>query len=87
VSLFDKQSNYVIELLIPLKYLGLSIEKTSKIAYDIILNGSSKAEGAIIEDIEGGTRVVSSTGTTPPISDMMYTRAPSNFGAIYKFAK
>lgn len=83
VSLFDHHLFYNYELAIPLKYLGLSVNNKSKFSYNIKLDGSDFAEGAIIEDIEGGTRISSDGKSMPSMDDMRYMRASTHFSGVY----
>lgn len=91
VSLFDKQINYTYELAIPLKYLGLSINKPRKISYQIMLEGAS-ANNATIQ-LSGGGRFLNVTvGNNPPNAipavapylDYVY---PTDFWGEYTLAK
>ncbi|MBW4890990.1 hypothetical protein KXQ82_14780 [Mucilaginibacter sp. HMF5004] len=55
-ALLDNKLYYNYELAIPLKYLGLSVDKSSKFSYNIRLNGIAP-KGATLQ-ITGGGRVL-----------------------------
>jgi hypothetical protein len=87
VSQFDRQINYVYELAIPFKYLGLSFKKQLQFRYKIQLNGSSFAEGTIVEEIEGGTRTRWYGSTHASMEDMQFIRYPTNLWGNYTLVK
>lgn len=89
-SQFDRDINYVTELAVPFKYLGLAFNGQKQFRYNIKLNGSNYSEGTTVEYIEGGVRV-SSDGPrgsrSSSIADMQYIYAPTDLSGNYTLIK
>ena len=82
VSQFDNRIAYTYELMIPFKYLGISLNQT-KFYYNIKFNGSVRAEGSFIENIPGGVRV-NGPGT---MADMQFISSATDLSNEYIIAK
>ena len=86
---FDKNFAYTYELALPIKYLNPKAVNASQINYNIRLNGSARAEGALFEHIEGGMRVSSPTLRSkdlPAIKDMELISVPTDVSGVYTIA-
>ena len=82
-ALFNNKIAYTYELALPIKYIKPLI-KQDIIYYGIRLNGSTHAEGAIIEEIVGGTRIVSDSKNMPSMGDMRFISSPTYLIGEYK---
>lgn len=87
MSQFDKQMNYIYELAVPLKYLGLSFKKQLQFRYKIQLNGANFAEGTLVEEIEGGVRTRWDGPVHVSMEDMKFIRYPTNLWGNYMLIK
>jgi hypothetical protein len=88
-GLFNNSADYTYELALPLKYLTVLSGERRVLNYTIKLNGSAYAEGAFFEQIEGGSRVSSSTirgKDLPAIKDMQLIAAPTDMSGTYTLA-
>ncbi len=84
---FDDKIIYTCEFGLPLQYIKATLNNLSQIHYTITLNGSTSAEGATFELIEGGMRVTSPTLNMPSVADMRSISAPTYFSGDYILAK
>lgn len=90
-ALFDRQINYTHELAIPIKYLGLSIDKPVIFHYNIKLNGAT-ANNAHIQLTSNGRFMVVTRGDDAPYlilasPQYMSYAYPTDFGGEYTLVK
>jgi hypothetical protein len=88
-AILDNQLNYNYELAIPLKYLGLVINKASKFSYNIRLNGITP-KGATFQTLPSGRTLITFDGITR-VADTsprsMVMNYPNDFWGEYTLAK
>jgi len=87
---FNRGMAFTVEMAIPLKYLGLSVNDAAKFSYNIMLNGSSFFSTAVTDQYGGNlsyrtTNASSVQGVAT--GDMGYMFYPTDFWAEYTFAK
>jgi len=85
--LFDNKMAITYELLIPLKYLGVSLDKSPKFIYNVMLNGLMAATQKVNKNV--GTREVESVTMIPrgistgSESNFKNLNFPTDFWATY----
>jgi hypothetical protein len=75
---FNRQMNFVYELAIPLKYLGLSVNDPVRFSYNIKLD-------AFVFEVHPGRFV--GVSDDPPDLNLLWENSPSNFWGEYTLAK
>lgn len=90
-SAFDRQLNFVYELALPLKYLGLSVTKPATFSYHITLNGIIPKTSTVQTSGKGMYLIVTSANGTmsavpnrPQYTNLVY---PTDFWGEYRLAK
>jgi len=91
MALFDEQINYTSELAIPIKHLGISINKPVMFRYNIKLNGAA-ANGAHIRLSNNGNFLIVTRGSDAPYAilaspEFMSYAYPTDFSGEYTLAK
>ncbi|MVN21538.1 hypothetical protein [Mucilaginibacter arboris] len=91
IALFDKQINYTSELAIPIKYLGLSIDKPIMFKYNIKLNGAT-ANGARMKLTNNGKYIIVTRGNDaayaiPSSPEYMSYSSSTDLSGEYTLAK
>jgi len=88
VSRFDQKMNIVLELAVPLKYLGFSVNDATKFSYNIQLNGFPVPKVRALDRLghpEGYITDNPPSPRTPPL--MVYLNWPVDFWGEYALAK
>jgi hypothetical protein len=91
MAFFDRQINYTSELAIPIKYLGISINKPVTLKYTIVLNGAA-ANGAHMQLSNKGNFLIVTRGNDAPYaipasSEYMSYAYPTDFSGEYVLAR
>jgi hypothetical protein len=89
--LFDNQLAFTYELLIPLKYLGISIEKSPAFSYHVILNGLKSItvrtnKNAVSSNVESVTMIPRGI-SNGPASNSQNLNFPTDFWGTYSLAR
>lgn len=82
---YNNRIQYIYELAIPLKYLGLSIDNPEKFKYSIILNPIWSQEVIIAGKLPPPI-LIRDAGTLPD-AEYLYNNSPSNMGGDYILIK
>ncbi len=88
-ALLDNKLTYNYELAIPLKYLGLTIDKAIKFTYNIRLNGIIP-QGATLQTLGSGMVLITYQGTTRALDNTkrgLIMNYPNDFWGEYTLAK
>jgi hypothetical protein len=89
--LFDNQLAFTYELLIPLKYLGISIEKSPAFSYHVILNGLKSItvrtnKNTVSSNVESVTMIPRGI-SNGPASNSQNLNFPTDFWGTYSLAR
>ncbi len=93
MGLFDNRKTYTIELSIPIKLLGLSIDKANKFTYNIKLNGVSLYGTNVRQSEDGKHTLIGDLGDSHPAiaikstPDMLTLNYDTDFSGEYILAK
>jgi len=88
-ALLDEKLTYNYELAIPLKYLGLTVDKARKFSYNIRLNGIIP-KTATLQTLSSGMILISDQGTTRVLDNTkrgLIMNYPNDFWGEYTLAK